>query len=78
MIAAGTINQIARGLSSFFTRSAIESALFRAEAFDRLASVRARVGTHAIVTRPGQAADEPCSHSPQTDHSQLHPLRPFG
>ncbi len=50
----------------------------RPEVFDRPSSVRARVGTHAIVTGTGQPADQPCAHPSQTDHSELHGALPFG
>ena len=70
--AAGTINQTARGLSSFFTRSASEDApigFLLGQLLDRL---RRPVEDHAVVASLQKPPHHVGAHPAQTDHSELH------
>ena len=70
--AAGTISQTARGVSSFFTRSAIDeapTALARASsstAFGDLSKT-----THSMAAGE-QAMNHVGAHAAKSDHSELH------
>ena len=70
--AAGTINQIARGFSSFFTRSASEDAPNRLLLDQFLHRFRRHVEDHALVASLEQPPHHVGAHPAQSDHSELH------
>ena len=74
MTAAGTISQTARGFASFCTKSASEEAPI---AFS-LASSATASGDLSKTTHswppPDQPADHVRTHSPESNHSELHDI----
>ena len=70
--AAGTISQTARGLSSFFTRSASDEAPTAFSLGQLLDRLRRPVEDHALMAALEKPPHHVGAHPAQSDHSQLH------
>ena len=70
--AAGTISQTARGLSSFFTKSASEGGPRRFLLDQFLDRVGRPVEDHAVMASLEKPPHHVGAHPAQADHSELH------
>ena len=70
--AAGTISQTARGVSSFFTRSASEVAPVAFSSTNCCDRVGRAVVDHAVMAPLEKPAHHVGAHPAESDHSDLH------
>ena len=75
--AAGTINQTARGFSSFFTKSASDEAPTAFSAVSSFTGSGDRSIDHALMPAPEKPPHHVRAHPAKPNHSQLHELTPF-